>query len=90
LRAPRKDSQPNIGDRGPPIAHERSRKMEKRMEDTGEFTLEFIEVNGVRLRYELSGKGDRTLVLVHEMGGSLESWDGRRTMVRGISPRITL
>jgi len=25
--------------------------------------------------YELSGKGDRTLVLVHEMGGSLESWD---------------
>jgi 3-oxoadipate enol-lactonase len=23
----------------------------------------------------LSGKGDRTLVLVHEMGGSLESWD---------------
>jgi len=37
--------------------------------------MEFIEVNGVGLRYELSGKGDRTLVLVHEMGGSLESWD---------------
>ena len=36
--------------------------------------MEFIEVNGVGLRYELSGKGDRT-VLVHEMGGSLESWD---------------
>jgi Predicted hydrolases or acyltransferases (alpha/beta hydrolase superfamily) len=27
------------------------------------------------LRCELSGGGDRTLVLVHEMGGSLESWD---------------
>jgi 3-oxoadipate enol-lactonase len=37
--------------------------------------MDFIELNGVGLRYELSGKGDRTLVLVHEMGGSLESWD---------------
>jgi 3-oxoadipate enol-lactonase len=37
--------------------------------------VDFIEVNGIGLRYELSGKGDRTLVLVHEMGGSLESWD---------------
>jgi 3-oxoadipate enol-lactonase len=35
----------------------------------------FIEVNGVGLRYELSGRGERTLVLIHEMGGSLESWD---------------
>jgi 3-oxoadipate enol-lactonase len=37
--------------------------------------MEFIELNGVALRYELSGNGERTLVLVHEMGGSLESWD---------------
>jgi 3-oxoadipate enol-lactonase len=37
--------------------------------------MDFIEANGVGLRYELSGKGERTLVLVHEMGGSLESWD---------------
>jgi 3-oxoadipate enol-lactonase len=37
--------------------------------------MDFIEVNGVGLRYELSGKGDRTLVLVHEMAGSLESFD---------------
>ena len=37
--------------------------------------MNFIELNDVGLRYELSGKGDRTLVLVHEMGGSLESWD---------------
>src|ERR1700726_855670 len=37
--------------------------------------MEFIELDGVGLRYELSGRGDRTLVLVHEMGGSLESWD---------------
>jgi 3-oxoadipate enol-lactonase len=37
--------------------------------------MDFIEADGVGLRYELSGKGNRTLVLVHEMGGSLESWD---------------
>src|SRR6266480_2546655 len=35
----------------------------------------FSQSGGVGRRYELSGKGDRTLVLVHEMGGSLESWD---------------
>jgi 3-oxoadipate enol-lactonase len=37
--------------------------------------MDFIELDGLTLRYELSGKGDRTVVLVHEMGGSLESWD---------------
>src|ERR1700681_2682063 len=37
--------------------------------------MDFIELDGVGLRYELSGKGDRTLVLVHEMGGALESGD---------------
>jgi 3-oxoadipate enol-lactonase len=37
--------------------------------------MHFIELDRIALRYELSGKGDRTLVLVHEMGGSLESWD---------------
>jgi len=37
--------------------------------------MSFIEVNGVGLRYELSVSGERTVVLIHEMGGSLESWD---------------
>ena len=37
--------------------------------------MDFIEINGVGLRCELSGKGDHTLVLIHEMGGALESWD---------------
>ena len=37
--------------------------------------MAFIEINGAALRYDLSGTGDRTLVLVHEMGGTLESWD---------------
>ena len=37
--------------------------------------MDFIEANGVGLRYELAGSGSRTVVLIHEMGGSLESWD---------------
>ena len=37
--------------------------------------MDWIEVNGAALRYEQSGSGERTLVLVHEMGGTLESWD---------------
>ena len=37
--------------------------------------MDWIEVNGTSLRYELSGSGDKVLVLVHEMGGTLDSWD---------------
>jgi 3-oxoadipate enol-lactonase len=37
--------------------------------------MDFIEVNGVGLRYQLAGSGLNTVVLIHEMGGSLESWD---------------
>jgi 3-oxoadipate enol-lactonase len=55
------------------IGHKRDNKNSR--EETGERSVDFIEINGIGLRYELSGKGDRTLVLVHEMGGSLESWD---------------
>jgi 3-oxoadipate enol-lactonase len=37
--------------------------------------IDWTDVNGVSLRYDLSGDGPATLVLLHEMGGSLESWD---------------
>jgi 3-oxoadipate enol-lactonase len=37
--------------------------------------MNWIEVNGTGLRYELSGSGPTTLVLIHEMGGTLDSWD---------------
>jgi 3-oxoadipate enol-lactonase len=37
--------------------------------------MNWIEVNGTSLRYELSGEGPTTLVLIHEMGGTLDSWD---------------
>jgi 3-oxoadipate enol-lactonase len=37
--------------------------------------MEWLEHDGVGLRYDYSGGGDRTLVLIHEMGCTLESWD---------------
>lgn len=36
--------------------------------------MQWLDVNGAALRYDLSGSGPRTIVLVHEMGGTLESW----------------
>jgi 3-oxoadipate enol-lactonase len=47
----------------------------KKNKNAGGAQMDFIEVNGAALRCELRGGGDRTLVLVHEMSGSLESWD---------------
>lgn len=35
----------------------------------------WVQANGAVLRYELTGQGGPPLVLVHEMGGTLESWD---------------
>jgi pimeloyl-ACP methyl ester carboxylesterase len=37
--------------------------------------MKWIEVNGVGLRYELAGSSAQTVLLLHELGGSLESWD---------------
>lgn len=37
--------------------------------------MPWIEANGASLRYELSGLGKDTLVLVHEAGGCLESYE---------------
>ena len=46
--------------------------------------MNWIEVNGTGLRYELSGDGPATLVLIHEMGGTLDSWDqGRNALNNG-------
>src|SRR5277367_3615513 len=38
-------------------------------------SAQWIEANGVALHYELSGQGPHTLVLLHEMGMTLQSWD---------------
>ena len=37
--------------------------------------MDRIEVNGASLRYDLSGRGPETVVLIHEVGGCIESWD---------------
>lgn len=37
--------------------------------------MDWLLANGVCLRYNLVGTGTKTLVLVHELGGTLESWD---------------
>src|SRR5436309_1009444 len=37
--------------------------------------MDWIEANGASLRYELSGGGSETVVLIHEVGGLIESWD---------------
>lgn len=37
--------------------------------------MPWIEANGASLRYELSGSGPDTLVLMHEVGGCLESYE---------------
>ena len=38
-------------------------------------SMDWIDTGETVLRYELSGYGERVLVLLHEMGGSLESWE---------------
>ena len=38
-------------------------------------TTTFAQVNQTSLRYQLAGNGPRTIVLLHELGMSLESWD---------------
>ncbi|MFL5283587.1 MAG: alpha/beta fold hydrolase [Rhodopila sp.] len=37
--------------------------------------MNWVEVNGTSLRWEETGNGPTTLVLIHEMGGTLDSWD---------------
>lgn len=45
--------------------------------------MHWIESNGAALRYDLTGEGPRTIVLVHEMGGTLESWSDVVPMLAG-------
>ena len=37
--------------------------------------MQWLELADTALRYDVSGSGPTTLVLVHEMGGTLDSWD---------------
>jgi len=38
--------------------------------------LPWIEANGASIHYKLEGKTGPTVILLHEIGGSLDSWDG--------------
>jgi 3-oxoadipate enol-lactonase len=37
--------------------------------------MNWIDANGISLRYDANGTGTKTVVLIHELGGALESWD---------------
>lgn len=37
--------------------------------------MNWVEANATSLRYDISGSGPSLLVLVHEMGGTLDSWE---------------
>ncbi len=37
--------------------------------------MPFIDANGVSLNYELAGTAGHAVVLLHELGGTLQSWD---------------
>ena len=38
--------------------------------------MPFIEANGVSVHYKIEGKSGPTVIFLHEIGGSLDSWDG--------------
>jgi 3-oxoadipate enol-lactonase len=41
----------------------------------GVAAVPWLEANGISVHYQIAGRGP-SLVLLHEMGGTLESWDG--------------
>lgn len=45
--------------------------------------ISFVELNGAACRYSLEGEGPQALVLVHELGGSLNSWDALVPLLPG-------
>src|SRR2546421_1378326 len=38
-------------------------------------TVPFMDANGISIHYQTAGQGP-SVVLLHEMGGTLDSWDG--------------
>jgi 3-oxoadipate enol-lactonase len=46
-----------------------------------ESPVPFMDANGVSLHYELAGAGGPAVVLMHELGGTLNSWDA-------VAPRL--
>src|SRR2546426_10875967 len=42
---------------------------------TGRTTVPWMDANGISIHFEIAGQGP-SVVLLHEMGGTLDSWDG--------------
>ncbi|HXJ00552.1 MAG TPA: alpha/beta hydrolase [Micropepsaceae bacterium] len=49
--------------------------------------MAFIEANGISFHYRLEGAGKGTVIFLHEIGGSLDSWDG---VVLGLAKRFAV
>ena len=49
--------------------------------------MAFVEANGVSFHYSLEGAGGPSVIFLHEIGGSLESWDG---VVPDLAKRFTV
>jgi 3-oxoadipate enol-lactonase len=47
----------------------------KRAGEPEEITLPWTTANGISINYQLAGEHGPTVVLMHEMGGTLDSWD---------------
>jgi 3-oxoadipate enol-lactonase len=45
--------------------------------------MAWSNASDVSIRYNLSGRGDRSLILIHELGGSLDSWDAVLPFIDG-------
>ena len=43
--------------------------------------MPFVDANGVSLHYEMAGARGPAVVLMHELGGTLNSWDA-------VAPRL--
>ena len=52
--------------------------------------MPFIDANGVSMHYELAGARGPSVVLMHELGGTLNSWDAVAPRLAATIPRAAL
>ena len=48
--------------------------------------MNWIDLDDIALRHELTGQGTHTVVLLHELGGSLESFDSLTPLLTARAP----
>ncbi len=52
--------------------------------------MPFIDANGVSLHYALAGAAGHSVVLLHELGGTLHSWDAVAPRLAAAISRVAL